>query len=145
VRVWTSSEQRDSSGSGFTGARAEGFQRQWIHRRRALRIRRLTSTAKSCANHKPVSAPYPPLDWSDRIAVSAWLAGLRVSFNDADAVALDMLRPPRARELGPKIHARNYCAARAQILEALDYASAPEPDDGEGGDPAGTGGAGPVH
>jgi hypothetical protein len=67
-----------------------------------------------------------------------------VSFNDADAVALDMLRPPRARELGPKIHARNYRAARAQILEALDYASAPEPD-GEDGDPSGNGGADPTH
>lgn len=87
----------------------------------------------------------PSLDWSDPAAVSVWLAGLRLSFNDADAAALDMLRPPRARELGPALHAKNYSEARAQIVQALDYASAPEPDDGEPGDPAGHGGAGPVH
>jgi hypothetical protein len=57
-------------------------------------------------------------------SISRWLAGLRLAFNDADAVALDMLRPPRARELG--LHARNYGAARAQILQALAYAEAPE-------------------
>jgi len=85
------------------------------------------------------------LDWSDPIEVSKWLAGLRLSFNDADAAALDMLRPPRARELGPALHAANYGAARKQILDALDYATAPEPDDGEPSDPAGSGGAGPVH
>jgi hypothetical protein len=76
------------------------------------------------------------LDWSDPVAVSKWLAGLRLSFNDADAVALDMLRPPRVRELGPALHAKNYSEARAQIVQLLDYATAPEPDDGKGGDPA---------
>jgi len=83
------------------------------------------------------------LDWSDPIAVSKWLAGLRLSWNDADAAALDMLRPPRARELGPALHAKNYGEARAQVLQALDYATAPEPDD-DPGDPAGSGGS-PVH
>ncbi len=82
----------------------------------------------------------PSLDWSDPIAVSKWLAGLRGAFNDADAVALDMLRAPRARELGPALHAKNYGEARATILAALEYASAPEPDPGEG-----DGGAGPSH
>jgi len=53
------------------------------------------------------------LDWSDPIAVSKWLAGLRLSFNDADGAALDMLRPPRERDLGPALHAQNYRAARA--------------------------------
>ena len=33
----------------------------------------------------------PSLDWSDRDAVSRWLAGLRLSFRDADAVTRDML------------------------------------------------------
>jgi hypothetical protein len=45
-----------------------------------------------------------------------------------------MLRPPRARELGPALHAKNYGEARAQIVQLLDYATAPEFDDGEGGD-----------
>jgi hypothetical protein len=85
----------------------------------------------------------PSLDWSDPAAVATWLAGLRSAFADADAVALDMLRPPRSRELGPAIHARNYNAARGQVLQALDVAVAPEPDP-EPGDPAGNGGAGPV-
>lgn len=84
------------------------------------------------------------LDWNDPIAVSKWLAGLRLSWNDADAAALDMLKPPRSRELGPALHAKNYGEARAQIVQALDYASAPEPN-GEPGAPAGNGGAGPVH
>ena len=84
----------------------------------------------------------PSLDWSNPLEVSQWLAGLRLSFNDADAVAEDMLLPPRRRELGPALHATNYRAARAQIVQALDYASAPE---AEPSDPAGNGGAGPVH
>jgi hypothetical protein len=85
------------------------------------------------------------LDWSDPIAVSKWLAGLRLSFNDADAAALDMLRPHRERELGPALHREHYNAARAQVLHALDYASAPEPEDGEPhGDPSGSG-ASPAH
>lgn len=77
------------------------------------------------------------LDWSDATEVAIWLAGLRQSFADADAAALDMLRPPRSRELGPALHADHYNAARAQILQALDIAG---PD--EHGDPAGAGGAG---
>ena len=76
--------------------------------------------------------------------MSKWLAGLRLAFNDADAAALDMLRPPRARELGPALHAENYGAARVQILQALLFAEAPEPDP-EPSDPAGNGGAGSVH
>jgi hypothetical protein len=65
------------------------------------------------------------LDWSDPEALRAWLAGLRASFADLDAAASDMLRPPQERELGPVLHAKNYKDARAQILEALDYAGAP--------------------
>jgi len=76
----------------------------------------------------------PSLDWSDPVAVSRWLGGLRVSFNDADAVTRDMLRPAHRRELGPALHAANYGAARAQILQALDFAACPEPDDGEPSD-----------
>jgi hypothetical protein len=69
------------------------------------------------------------LDWSDPIAVVAWLSGLRASFADADAAVLDMLRPPRARELGPALHAEKYGDARAQIVQALDFAGSPEPTD----------------
>lgn len=79
----------------------------------------------------------PSLDWSDPIAVSRWLGGLRVSIADADAIARDMLRPPRARELGPAMHLEKYADAAKQIAQALDFASAPEPDDGEPSDPAG--------
>lgn len=67
-----------------------------------------------------------------------WLAGLRLSFNDADGAALDMLLPPRQRELGPALHAQNYHMARKQIVQALAYASAPDDDDGEPGDGAPT-------
>ncbi len=86
----------------------------------------------------------PSLDWSDPIAVSKWLAGLRLAFNDADAAALDMLRPPRARELGPALHAANYGAARAQVLQALAFAAPPEPDPEPSG-AAGKGRADPTH
>jgi hypothetical protein len=79
------------------------------------------------------------LDWSDPIAVSRWLAGLRLAFNDADAVTQDMLRPPRSRELGPALHAHNYGEARQQVLQALAFAEAPEPDS----DPGVKGGAPP--
>ena len=79
----------------------------------------------------------PSLDWSDPVEVSIWLAGLRSAFNDADGAALDMLRPERRRELGPALHAEKYRAARAQILQALDFAACPEPEDGEPSDPAG--------
>jgi hypothetical protein len=79
----------------------------------------------------------PALDWNDAAAVSLWLAGLRLSWNDADGVALDMLRPPRARELGQPLHAKNNGEARAQVLQALDYAAAPDDDGGEPSDPAG--------
>jgi hypothetical protein len=85
----------------------------------------------------------PSLDPTDPIAFARWLAGLRSAFNDCDAVAVDMLRPPRSRELGPAIHARNYAAARGQVLQALDFAAEPEPGP-EPGDPAGSGGAGPL-
>jgi hypothetical protein len=67
------------------------------------------------------------LDWSDPIAVSRWLASLRSSWDDADAVVLDMLRPPRERELGAALHREKYGEARAQIIEALDYGTATEP------------------
>jgi hypothetical protein len=71
------------------------------------------------------------LDWSDAAAVSSWLACLWQSFDDADGVTLDLLRPPRERELGPVLQAKNYGQARAQILAALAYAGASEADGDE--------------
>jgi hypothetical protein len=41
--------------------------------------------------------------------------------------------------------AQKYNAAREQILAALDFAAAPENDTEGPSDPAGSGGAGPVH
>jgi len=81
------------------------------------------------------------LDWSDPIAVSKWLIGLRAAFNDADAIAIDMLRAPRTRELGPRLHAKNYGEARKAILASIDYAIRPEHGPGD----AGGSGTGPHH
>jgi hypothetical protein len=69
----------------------------------------------------------PPVDWSDPASVTRWLEALRTAFEDADAVALDMLKPPRARDLGPALHARNYGEARASVLASLAAARAPLP------------------
>src|SRR5262249_2325841 len=88
----------------------------------------------------------PALDWSDPTAVPKWLGALRSAIADADAIARDMLRPARDRELGPTMHREKYREAMNAIVQALDYATAPEPeDDDEPSDPAGSGGAGPVH
>ena len=73
------------------------------------------------------------------------LLALKLAFDDADAVAEDMLRAPRKRQLGPVLHRKNYGDARASMLSGLDYLigiTKPEP---ENGDPSGNGGAGPVH
>ena len=85
----------------------------------------------------------PKLDWTQRIQVALWLSCLRIAFDDADAVTLDMLRPPSRRKLGTREHRRLYREARAQILQAIEYATpdVPEPEP-ERGDPAGSGGAG---
>ncbi len=76
------------------------------------------------------------------------LADLKEAFKDLDGIAVDMLRPPRRRELGPVIHERNYSEARASLVQALALATAlaGEDDDGDDhGDPSGSGGAGPTH
>ncbi len=41
--------------------------------------------------------------------------------HDADAVAEDMLRAPRRRELGPVLHRKNYGEARGKITSAIEY------------------------
>jgi hypothetical protein len=75
------------------------------------------------------------LNFADHAAVSRWLAGLRSSFHDLDAAALDMLRAPGDRELGPALHRAHYHAARAQVLQALDFAGPDSDGDGDGGAP----------
>lgn len=66
------------------------------------------------------------------------LSDLRSAFDDLDAVGLDMLRPPRRRNLGTREHQRLYHEARRKLRQLL---AGPE-NDTEHGDPAGLGGAG---
>ncbi len=62
-----------------------------------------------------------------------WHRHLRTAFEDADAAARDMLRPPSKRSLGPRQHRRLYGDAVRQIRSLLDH----PPDDGpEGAEPA---------
>jgi hypothetical protein len=84
------------------------------------------------------------LDFGDAGAVHRFIVDLRVAVDDADAITRDALRPLALRELGRILHRRNYGEARERIVALLDYATAPVPE-GEPGDPAGNGGAGPVH
>ena len=72
---------------------------------------------------------------------------LSEGWRDADAVASDMLKPLRARELGPALARENYDEARGKIVDALAYLAALTRDDsgGEHGDPSGNGCAGPTH
>ena len=63
--------------------------------------------------------------------IRALLIRLRVAFDDADAVTLDMLRSPRDRELGPLLHRQNYHDAKQTVVEELElltrYFTDPEP------------------
>jgi hypothetical protein len=65
------------------------------------------------------------------------LADLRVAIDDAHAVAVDMLRAPRRRDLGPREHRRLYQEAHGKLTRILA-----ELDADERGDPAGLGGSG---
>ncbi|MFT3775242.1 MAG: hypothetical protein QM820_58585 [Minicystis sp.] len=82
----------------------------------------------------------------DRANLRAALVSLRVGIDDADAITEDMLRPPRQRELGPVLHRDNYRDVKRKIYAIIDkLLAATADDDGEPGDPAGNGGAGPTH
>ena len=72
------------------------------------------------------------------------LVALRVACDDADAVAEDMLRPPRKRQLGPVLARQNYDEARSKIVTGIAYLLRATADEPEQGDPSGNGGAGPV-
>jgi hypothetical protein len=87
------------------------------------------------------------LDFGDPAALRAWVVDLRVAFDDAAGVTEDMLRRERSRSLGHAEHRRLYREAKKTIAQLLDHADppgSPEPE-GEPGDPAGNGGAGPTH
>jgi hypothetical protein len=83
-------------------------------------------------------------DWNDPGDVRRLLADLRVAFDDIDALVADMLRPARARDLGHALHRDGYQEARGKVAALLTWAEPPA-DDAEPSDPAGSGGAGPVH
>ena len=85
------------------------------------------------------------LDWSNRLAVAQWLGALRDTLGDHLAVVDDMLRPPRARELGPALHRERAGETATQLRQLVDAAPVPKPDGGQIGDPAGKGGTGPTH
>jgi hypothetical protein len=63
-----------------------------------------------------------------------WIATLRAAWDDADAVAQDLLRPYQDRELGPVHHRRLYGPAADTIERLL----AEPPDDGAPTDPDAT-------
>ncbi len=67
----------------------------------------------------------PSLDWSDPIAVSRWLAHLRLAVHASDAVVQDMLRPRWSREFEPALHEHSYGEARHRLLQALAIAETP--------------------
>lgn len=49
-----------------------------------------------------------------------WLERLRTAWDDADAVARDLLRAPDARELGPVMHRDIYEGAAGDVAYLLD-------------------------
>ncbi len=67
----------------------------------------------------------------DRADFRRILLDMRIAIDDVDAVTRDMLRPPRLRELGPALHARQYREAHEKMLSALAYLLR----EVEGGDP----------
>ena len=73
------------------------------------------------------------------------LLALKLAFDDADTVAIDMLRPPRKRELGPVLAKRNYDEARGSFASRFADLMAMAGEEPEPGDPSGNGGAGPPH
>ena len=92
-------------------------------------------------------SPPDRLDFGDPAAVRRFIVDLRVAFDDAAGVTEDVLRPLRKRDLGHVEHRRLFTEAKKTIASLLDYADPPggsEPE-GESGDPAGNGDAGPTH
>jgi hypothetical protein len=87
-------------------------------------------------------AKRPRLDYTDRDEVRRVVVDLRVACDDVDALVLDMLRPARARELGPRHHRDGYREAHEKIVALLTYAMPDDAPDPEPSDPAGSGSGG---
>jgi hypothetical protein len=68
---------------------------------------------------------------------------LRVAVDDADALAEDMLRSPRRRELGPVLHRKQYTEARRKVTAASSYLMRLVADGPT--DPSSSGSADPTH
>lgn len=80
----------------------------------------------------------------DKALLRRVLVDLRVSCDDADEVAQDMLRPLRKRTLGPVSHRASYDEARGNIVAGIDYLMMLVADDDGPADPSGNGGS-PAH
>jgi hypothetical protein len=57
----------------------------------------------------------------DKALLRRVLLDLRVATDDADTVAVDMLRSPRQRQLGPALHRSQYREARAKVVSQIAY------------------------
>ena len=86
--------------------------------------------------------PLDPIDWHNAAAVTWWLGELAATWEDADAVTRDMLRPARQRKLDHREHQRLYQEAAGKLADLLQRAVPPLSEEDEHGDPAGMGGAG---
>lgn len=72
------------------------------------------------------------------------LVDLRVAVDDADAVAEDMLRTPRQRELGPALHRKQPSEARGKVTATIAYLMRLV-GDGSPTEPGSGGGVGRAH
>lgn len=82
----------------------------------------------------------------DREDMRRALLDVRVAADDIDGIVTDMLAPLGRRELGRVLHRRNYGEARGKLTAAIGYLfKLAGSDGGEPTDPAGSGGAGPIH
>ncbi|MFT3768258.1 MAG: hypothetical protein QM820_22640 [Minicystis sp.] len=68
-----------------------------------------------------------PFDRNDP-AIRGWLVSLNVALDDVDAVARDMLRSPRRRELGPVKHHELYEDGWDKVMALLGRDLPPEPE-----------------
>lgn len=57
----------------------------------------------------------------DKALLRRVLLDLRVAADDADTVAIDMLRPLRRRRLGRVLHRSQYHEARGKVVSQIAY------------------------
>ena len=76
-----------------------------------------------------------PFDPGDPESMRRWLVELNVALDDVGAIAEDMLRPHRKRELGPVKHRELYDDGWEKIMSLLGRSapgsSEPDTEDGE--------------